>query len=1193
MTPQDIDNLQNAINALQQSVNGLAGSTGVIGSSLNNFNGQVLNSSQMARTAGQSFQAAGQNMVSSSMSVAAAQQQAAQQMQQQSAAMAASANTLRQQIGQAASAVSTSTGNLSSLGGAVSATATGLGALAARLGITQGAAAALAVTFSSVVNAVLGQTQSLLGARDALNKLGGVGQQTASSLYSYAHAAGLHSDTIGRMISPLATLGPALLGLGRGAGDAQKAFMELVQVGQENRKQFANIGVFQEEMMRYQGNYVAAQDAAGISLRLQNTNMSKLQAASLEYIKNLYELSALTGEEVSTVEKRMRAAREDPLVQLKNLIQQEEIFGLRRSAEEKEKAGDLEGARLDREAANRLEQDMAFRNAVVDQLSMLPANLQKGVKELLATGTLGKDNLQMFMTGVAPVILELQETVKNARTADGQPISAEDQAKLFADLLSKEMYEPGGRLGQLATQVGPAALLSGNEQLRQQLFPTDAMKQYARQPEDRAELRAEAAQQIASAMTSGADSASKIAASLQEAGITLGQVSDRIAKELNPFVQDFDINTQSPVATEEAKRQAEPTNELLTAQSAIATLDNIAKSDQAAVNFLGGIADDVSKILGLFGVDVSDEAKRLRDLSRETIGTGQPESNPQQSREATTPAAPVGSEILRRETQPAAPAVVTAPPTATETAPPVAAPTVPPVATETTPPVAAPTVPPVATETAPAVTQPVETPTVPPVAAPTVETAPPVAPPTQITTPVATPRAPEQQPPVVAPPRPETATPETIGTTPEAPSASRRTPQSTEQGRVTESTPINFSSISVRTNLGTTLQLNPALVGKIAGYIRQSNNRVGSLRPKVMLALDSAGAENAGKLDKKTLDTIIDRVAEQARLPLPPGSTANIAETQTETAPIITPETPKQAVRPNINELISSGKLEATTPAAVANKVATPKTREGTVRTSLTKLIDTGIIDPKFLRGPQEIPVNIIADRTGKKSANDANPRTRDTQGEGYGLDPKLLEGIVSLQRADFGDLTLQHITALNDYYHALNFNNSSHKEGRAVDFTVNKTPTPEQSAKIINILKGIGFSKVNDEYNNPTATTQGKHFHAEVSPQELPSLDMGGLVRGPKSGFPAMLHGNEMVIPLSPDSLLAELGKKTSEQVSTETKSAQQQLDTLSTSNLKDDLFRANEMIAKVLTSKLDEVINKLDAGNQTSSKILRYSQV
>jgi hypothetical protein len=1123
MTPQDIDNLQNAINALQQSVNGLANSTGIVGSSLNNLNGQVLNSSQSARTAGQNFQAAGQNIVSSSMSVASAQQQAAQQIAQNNASIAQSAQTLKNQVGQAASAMATSTGSLNNFSGAAGAVGGALGTLAARLGLPAAAAAGLATAFGSLANVFLGQTQALLGARDSLNKLGGVGQQTASSLYSYAHAAGLHSDTISRMINPIASLGPALLGLGRGAGDAQKAFFELVQVGNENRKQFANIGVFQEEMMKYQGNYVAAQDAAGISLRMQNANMSKLQAASLEYIKNLYELSALTGEEVSTIEKRMRAAREDPIIQLRNLMQQEEINALRQQAEQKDKEGTPESAReaeqLRREA-QRLEDELKFRNAVVDQLSVLPAGLQKGVKELLTTGVLGKDNLQMFMSGAAQVIPELAEQARNARDKEtGALLAPEDQAKVFADLLAKEMYEPGGRLGQLATTVGPAALL--NEQLRNQLFPSDAMKQYARQPEDRAQLRSEAAQQIASAMTSGADSASKIASSLQEAAVALGQATDKLQNVVNPFVQDFDINTQSPVATEEAKRQAAPTTEIDNANKIIGTLDNIAKSDQAAVNFLGSIADDVEKILGLFGINVSEEAKRFKELAQNNIVSQQNVSDPQKSRESSTPAAPVGSEILRRGENTARPV---------------------------TPPVT----PPAETPVTPLVTPPAETPV----------------------TPLVTPPAEAPVTPLVTPPAEAPVTPPTTNV---------------EQDRTTQ-TEINFQPINVQTNLGTTLELNASLVGKIAGFIRQSNNRARSLRPKVMLALDSAGTKNVSKLDTKTLDTIIDKVANQARLSVPPGSTAG---TTTPEAPVITPESETQPQGPNIAELVNSGRLQAETPAMVASKIATPTLRQGAVPTSLAKLIDTGVIDPKYLRGPQEIPTNIRTNARGRKFADDANSKTRDTQGEGYGLDPKLLDGIVKLQQADFGDLTLQHITALNDYYHALNFNNSSHKDGRAVDFTLNKAPTPEQSAKIINILKGIGFGTVKDEYNYPTSSTEGKHFHAEIPKQELPSLDMGGIVRGPKSGFPAMLHGNEMVIPLSPDSLLAELGKKGSDQFASETKTAQQESENISATTLKDDLIRANEMIAKVLTSKLDEVILKLDTGNQTSHKILRHSQV
>jgi hypothetical protein len=152
------------------------------------------------------------------MSVASAQQQAAQQIAQNNASIAQSAQTLKNQVGQAASAMATSTGSLNNLQGAAASVAASIGMLAQRLGVPALAATGLASALTGLSNLSLQQTQSLLTARDALNKVGGVGQQTANSLYSYAHAAGLHSETIGRMINPIASLGPALLGLGRGAG---------------------------------------------------------------------------------------------------------------------------------------------------------------------------------------------------------------------------------------------------------------------------------------------------------------------------------------------------------------------------------------------------------------------------------------------------------------------------------------------------------------------------------------------------------------------------------------------------------------------------------------------------------------------------------------------------------------------------------------------------------------------------------------------------------------------------------------------------------------------------------------------------------------------------------------------------------------------------------------------------------------
>lgn len=102
-----------------------------------------------------------------------------------------------------------------------------------------------------------------------------------------------------------------------------------------------------------------------------------------------------------------------------------------------------------------------------------------------------------------------------------------------------------------------------------------------------------------------------------------------------------------------------------------------------------------------------------------------------------------------------------------------------------------------------------------------------------------------------------------------------------------------------------------------------------------------------------------------------------------------------------------------------------------------------------------------------------------------------------------------------------------------------------------------------------------------------LPQAATGGILSGPTSGFPAMLHGTEMVVPLNSNSLLAELGKKSSSQIENDMKATAGTMDT----QLK-DVLNQNQTLISMLADKLDNVINRLDSSNDTQSKLLRYSQ-
>ena len=108
------------------------------------------------------------------------------------------------------------------------------------------------------------------------------------------------------------------------------------------------------------------------------------------------------------------------------------------------------------------------------------------------------------------------------------------------------------------------------------------------------------------------------------------------------------------------------------------------------------------------------------------------------------------------------------------------------------------------------------------------------------------------------------------------------------------------------------------------------------------------------------------------------------------------------------------------------------------------------------------------------------------------------------------------YITSANDEYHRTGnidpdtgkVRKSKHTTGEALDFALGSRPDKEKGAEIVKQLIGMGFKSARDEYNDRSKGSTGNHIHAELA--------TGGVVRGPKTGYPAMLHGTEAVIPMN-----------------------------------------------------------------------------
>ena len=137
-----------------------------------------------------------------------------------------------------------------------------------------------------------------------------------------------------------------------------------------------------------------------------------------------------------------------------------------------------------------------------------------------------------------------------------------------------------------------------------------------------------------------------------------------------------------------------------------------------------------------------------------------------------------------------------------------------------------------------------------------------------------------------------------------------------------------------------------------------------------------------------------------------------------------------------------------------------------------------------------------------------------------------------------------------------------------------------------------------NREAFDPILAKYGLHrpFKQKDPPHVQLKARKGGVFTGPDSGYPIELHGQEIVAPLTADSVLMKLAKTPA--ISTEG-------DRLGTSVMSlgggssagngnvEAIVKMHSELISVLTSKLDNMIDVLDDGNDTREKIFKHSMV
>lgn len=194
-------------------------------------------------------------------------------------------------------------------------------------------------------------------------------------------------------------------------------------------------------------------------------------------------------------------------------------------------------------------------------------------------------------------------------------------------------------------------------------------------------------------------------------------------------------------------------------------------------------------------------------------------------------------------------------------------------------------------------------------------------------------------------------------------------------------------------------------------------------------------------------------------------------------------------------------------------------------------------------------------------------------------IDPKLIEIARKVQGSIQG---FKYFSSFNDSYHQ--DSNSAHNRGRAFDFTLDHVPTDDEGKEIVQALKNLGATFVLDEYNHPSNKANAGHIHAQLGAR------LGGVFRGPESGYQVELHGHEAVVPMNK---FNDFYKNSQTQDTTVSKAPlSNSMSSTGTSSAPDNFNRMlNDMMA-MMSDKFDDMVSEMRRNRDVNEQILTHAK-
>lgn len=194
-------------------------------------------------------------------------------------------------------------GSMAKYGSSIDQAASGVGDLVSLLGPFGVVAGLLIKVVGKLVGQVLKTDDTLIQGYDKLAEMGGATAFSTEGLRKLADDLKypVSDGSFLQLVDVVQEFGNNVTGLGITAGVGIKNFMKIVEMEPTVRDEFTRLGFNQKKVAQLQASYLANEIKLGGRRYKDNETLRK---ESLSYIRNLVELSALTGENIDEIKKR-------------------------------------------------------------------------------------------------------------------------------------------------------------------------------------------------------------------------------------------------------------------------------------------------------------------------------------------------------------------------------------------------------------------------------------------------------------------------------------------------------------------------------------------------------------------------------------------------------------------------------------------------------------------------------------------------------------------------------------------------------------------------------------------------------------------------------------------------------------------------------------------------------------------------